>query len=41
VPVEVPTTPGAGRVDFVADVDPTRGGPPAVLNLCIAAEARQ
>ena len=41
VPLEAETTSGPGRLEFVAEVDPSRGGQPAVLNLCVAAEARQ
>jgi hypothetical protein len=40
VPLEADTTPGKARVELVADVDASRGGTPAILNLCIAAEAR-
>jgi hypothetical protein len=41
VPLEADTTPGPARVEFVAQVDPSRPGSPAVLNLCVAAEARE
>jgi hypothetical protein len=33
------TTPGHARVSFVTEVDRSRGGPPEVLPVCIAAEA--
>jgi hypothetical protein len=38
---EIATAAGSGRVVFTVERDPDRGGEPAILNVCIAAEARQ
>lgn len=35
------TTPGPAKVSFVTEVDRGRGGPPEVLPVCVAAEARE
>ena len=41
VPLSAATTPGTGRLVIEATVDPNHPATPAVLSLCVAAEARQ
>ena len=41
MPLSAATTPGTGRLVIEATVDPNHPATPAVLSLCVAAEARQ